>query len=231
VELASGSDITAIPLGGFSFWERVVAMGWGLEKTLGSTMLLSAVLDRDYRSDEEIADIVTKLRKSLSFAFIHLRKEIENYLLIPNALQRAIEEATREKRSRTGENVQVIESIGALLNEVTAPIRDNALAQYLDNRIRFLRGGKRPTATLTRETIGWFEEKWKHMESRVEIIPGKQCLSSLRTILQERYSLGLTDARIIRAIHPEEIPTDFTDMLQTLDDFRKASATTNSAIS
>jgi AAA domain, putative AbiEii toxin, Type IV TA system/AAA ATPase domain len=105
VELASGSDITSVPLGGFSLWERVVAMGWGLEKTLGSAMLLTAILDRDYRCDEEVADIVAELKKSLSFAFVHRRKEIENYLLVPNALQRAIEEAAGERRTRTGEAV------------------------------------------------------------------------------------------------------------------------------
>jgi hypothetical protein len=229
MELASGSDITPVPLGGFSFWERVAAMGWGLERTLGSSMLLTAILDRDYRCDEEVAEILGELKKSLSAAFVHRRKEIENYLLVPNALQRAIEEAARERRSRTGKAVRIAESVEALLEEVTAPIKDETLAQYVDNRVRFLCAGKRHSATLTRETIAWFEEKWRRMESRVEIVPGKRSLSALRTVLQDRYSIGLTDGRIVRAVRPDEVPVDFVEMLRMLDNFRKARVVNDAA--
>lgn len=110
--LASGHEITSVALGGFSFWERVAAMGWGLEKTLGTSMLLAAVLDRDYRCSEEITEILQKLKKFLSAAFVHERKEIENYLLVPNALLRALEEAIQERRIRTGEVVRRIEGHG-----------------------------------------------------------------------------------------------------------------------
>jgi hypothetical protein len=227
--LASGSEITPVALGGFSFWERVAAMGWGLEKTLGSEMLLAVILDRDYRCDEEIAKILEKLKESISNAFVHRRKEIENYLLVPNALGRAIEDAIHERRNRTGESVKKVETIEALICEATTPMKVDALAQYVQSRVEFLRSGKRHSATITSETIDWFEKKWANLDSRMEIVPGKKTLSAIRSILQDRHSIGITDGRIIAPIRHDEIPLDLANMLRTLDDFRKVKVQTVAA--
>jgi hypothetical protein len=221
-QLASGNDVTPVALGGFSLWERVAAMGWGLERTLGSAMLLAVVLDRDYRCEEEIAQILAKLKESIPTAFVHQRKEIENYLLVPNALQRAIEDAIRERRTRTGEVVGKIETTEALLSEVTNPMKTDSLGQYVQSRVESLRASRRQAATVTIETIDWFEAKWRNMDSRMEVVPGKKTLSALRTILQGRYSIGLTDGRIIASIRPDEIPSDLAGVLRALDNFRKA---------
>jgi energy-coupling factor transporter ATP-binding protein EcfA2 len=222
IQLASGNEITPVALGGFSFWERVAAMGWGLEKTLGSAMLLAAIFDRDYLCEEEVAKIVDKLKESITTAFVHARKEIENYLLVPIALQRAMEDAIRERRARTGEVVGDIETVETLLSEVTSTMKVEALGQYVQCRVKFLQSPKRHPATITSETITWFEDKWKNIDSRMEIVPGKKTLSALRSAVQERYSIGLTDGRIINSMREDEFPSDLADMLRALDEFRKA---------
>jgi hypothetical protein len=221
-QLASGNDITPVALGGFSFWQRVAAMGWGLERTLGSAMLLAAIFDRDYLCEEKISEILRKLKQSIPTAFVHQRKEIENYLLVPNALQRALEDAIHERRTRTGEVAGQIETVETLLSTVTEPMKNDALGQYVQSRVEFLCPGRRHAATITTETIKWFDEKWRNMDSRMEVVPGKKTLSTLRTILQDRYSVGLTDGRIVASIRQEEIPSDLSDLLRALDNFRKA---------
>lgn len=100
-------------------------------------------------------------------------------------------------------------------------MKDDALGQYVDSRVAFLRPGTRHSATITSETIKWFEEKWRNLDSRMEVVPGKKALSALRTILQDRYSIGLTDGRIIASVRQDEVPSDLVDMLRALDDFRK----------
>ena len=228
-ELAAGTEITPVALGGFSFWGRVAGMGWGLERTLGSQMLLAVLLDRDYRCEEEIAKILDKLKESISAAFVHRRKEIENYLLLPNVLQRALDDAIHERSTRTGEPQIKAMSIEELLFEVTNPMKADVMGQYVQNRVEFLKSSRRHATTITSETIGWFELKWSDIDSRMEIVPGKKTLSALRTILQERYSIGITDGRIIGAIRPEEIPSDLSDMLRELEGFRKSRVSTIAA--
>ena len=225
-ELAAGTDITAVPSGGFSSWDRVKATGWGLRKTIGSVLLLGAVYDRDYRCGEEIRQITDELNKDVALAVILERKEIENYLLMPSALQRALESSVREACARTSSPLPEVESIDGLLREITEDRKHYALGQYIDHRVRFLRSDHRHAAAISGETSAWFEKKWNNLESRLEIVPGKEILSALRRVLQDRYSVTLTDARIIRAFKPDEVPEDLLRLLHQLDDYRKRKAPT-----
>ncbi len=128
-ELASGSDLTPVKSEGFSSWERVVATGWGLEKTLGSVLLLGAVYDRDYFCDEQISATLEELRKHLVLAHIHSRKELENYLLVPQVLQRAIGNAVADKQKRSDEPLPPVEPIDLVLRRLTDPERNTCLGQ------------------------------------------------------------------------------------------------------
>lgn len=76
----------------------------GIELTLGSRVRTVAVLDRDFRSMAECDSVSLEARSFNDWARVHARKELENFLLIPGALDRAIERrvADREKRSAIG---------------------------------------------------------------------------------------------------------------------------------
>jgi energy-coupling factor transporter ATP-binding protein EcfA2 len=220
-ELASGSDITPVASEGFSSWERVRSMGWGWQKAMGSVLLLGAVFDRDYLCEEEKNEIVEELNKYLSFAWIHQRKEIENYLLVPSVLQRALESSVRDRCSRNGEPMPTMAVVDQLLREITEPMKHPAVGQYIDSRNRFLRSAERHSAVLAGETTEWFESKWSDLNTRLEIVPGAETLSTLRRNLQERHSVTLTDSRIIKSFRPNELSQDLVTLLRRLDDYRK----------
>ena len=98
--LANQSDFAVIPVRGFNP-ARVLDLSEGIEATLGVKVLKAVIFDRDFRSDEEVERHIKELRKFASFAHIHECKEIENYLLVPGAIQRAIEKKTLEKLKKT----------------------------------------------------------------------------------------------------------------------------------
>lgn len=89
-EMANGAGIVPVETGGFTTWEKVAATAWGIERTLGTSLQLAAVFDRDYLSDEEAAVVLAELQQHLRLAHVHARKEVENYLLDPVVLQRAL---------------------------------------------------------------------------------------------------------------------------------------------
>lgn len=82
-------DFAVIPVNGFNP-ERIHNLKDGIETTLGSKIITAAILDRDYRSDEECEVIANECRNFCDFVVIHQRKEIENFLLVPSAIDRAI---------------------------------------------------------------------------------------------------------------------------------------------
>jgi energy-coupling factor transporter ATP-binding protein EcfA2 len=100
VGIEAGFEITPVKSGGFASWKKVSALGWGLEKALGQQLSLGVVYDRDYYCSEEIAQITSELEKTVQLAHVHSRKEMENYLLQPNVLDRALRAAVSDRAQR-----------------------------------------------------------------------------------------------------------------------------------
>jgi len=218
-EVATGGELTPVDSEGSTTWMRIGDVAWGIERTLGDTLRIAAVFDRDYRSREEAEAIRSDLGVHLVFCHIHQRKEIENYLLDPLPLQRALERAVRERANRQGESPPPVGSIGDLLEELTAGHRDKARSQYVARRVEYLRRSGRDTADLTAETIEWFDSRWSNLGTRLEIMPGKAILKELRQRIQTDYGVTLTDYRIIGAFHKNDLSEDMLELLNALRDY------------
>lgn len=224
VELAAGIGLTALESQGFSAWERIKSLGWGFESLLDAKMRIAAVFDRDFWSKEEVEDIRADLAKHLDFAHIHERKEIENYLLEPQVLQRAIERAVEERNARTSGWNTTAPDVAAILDAITTPMKGEMQAQYQARRGDYLKAENSPkdSATVNLETITWFEEQWQELSTRIRIVHGKKALRALRAALQREHGVTLTDIRIIDAYRRDEIPNDLAQLLDRLDDWRTA---------
>jgi predicted ATPase len=223
-DLAAGNDLTPVESGGFTSWERVKATAWGIEKALGDTIKIAAVFDRDYFSPEEISSIVDDLASHLELAHIHERKEMENYLLVPEVLERALAKASAERARRTGDSPAASETIAELLNAITNPMKGAVQAQYIAKRTKFFERERLDPATITAATIEWFDSKWNDLGTRMEIVPGKEVLSSLRDRVQSIQGVSLTDVRIIDEFRITEVPGDLKSLIEKLDQYRSGSA-------
>lgn len=190
------------------------------EKAVGSSVNIGVIYDRDYIPQEHVDDILTDLNKHLSMAHIHYRKEMENYLLIPNALEKSLKKSIYERSKRCNKtampNVPIIE----LLDEITSPLKSEIQAQYMAKRSDYFKSSKIDNATINAQTIKIFEDKWSEMNSRMQIVPGKEVLRKLREKIQNDYSVNLTDTKIINEIEKEDIPLDLIELLEKLEIYR-----------
>ncbi len=220
-DLASGIDLTPVESGGFSSWESILSFAKVFEKAVGSSLNIGVIYDRDYLPQEQVNDIVVDLEKHLELVHIHDRKEIENYLLIPPALERAIQKGILERETRFGEKPSSSVSINKMLEEVTSPIRGDIQGQYIAKRSKFFEHSKIDGATINAQTIKEFDAKWNDIESRMEIVPGKDVLRRVREICQKEFSINLTDNRIIDEIHKNEIPSNLMELIEKIETYRK----------
>jgi energy-coupling factor transporter ATP-binding protein EcfA2 len=221
-ELASGSGIIALPSGGFGSWQRVTTLAAGIADALGAPLSIAAVYDRDYYCREQIEQVVETLSEHLKLAYVHRRKEIENYLLIPDVLERALTRTLTERSQRAESSNQGSESLTNLLLTITGPMRDSVLSQIMARRWDHLRSTGRDLADINRDTIAWFDQQWNDLTGRLNIVPGKDVLRALRSHLHENLGVSLTDARIVETMHRDEIPDDLQGLLQALDGFRES---------
>lgn len=223
VELAAGTGLTNVESGGFTVWDRIPSFAWGISKALDESLLLGAVFDRDYRCDEEVSSIEAELRQGLRFATLLRRKEIENYLLVPDALQRAIDKLLREKAKRSGGvTVAPTTAVAQLLEEVTAPMKEDCMAQYIAKRTDYLKTTRRDTATIAAETVRWFNSRWEDIHTRIQIAPGKDTLKALRERLSALHGITLTDAQVLGAMKPSDVPADMVQLVDGIERFRRA---------
>jgi hypothetical protein len=221
LELASGVGITSLESGGFGSWQRITTLAEGIERALGASLMIGAVYDRDYFCPEEIQHVMHELSRCLTFAHVHQRKEIENYLLVPPALDRAIAKAVSDRASRTGAGVRELPSAEALLREITDPWRDDVLAQFIARRTSYLRASGTDLANLARDVLAWFAPRWTDLPSRLSLVSGKETLRAFRERLHGLAGVTLTDARIIDSIHREEIHEDLVGLIRRIEVFRK----------
>lgn len=220
IELASGNHITVIASEGFGAWKKIEASAWAFERALQGRFRFGVIFDRDYFSDEEIGDVRDKLSGHFFPAHIHERKEIENYLLAPKALERSIQQALRERTRRTGTNYSIQVDVLAVLEDISEQFRDDVISQLVGKRTDFLQGTKKDSVTITREVIEEVTVKWDNLETRLILIPGKKVLKRFRERIMESYSINLTDTRIVDAFSPDEVPNDMKKLIYDLEDFR-----------
>ena len=219
--LSTGNHLTAFESGGFSSWESIKSFAWGVKRTIDANIQIFAIYDRDYFCDEQISEIQVELRKDLAGAHFLARKEMENYLLNVDVLQRAMEKQLDQKNKRQGTTSTPSQSIEQYLEAITESIRIDAQSQYVAKKLGFHRRFGKDDSTLSKQVIQEFEDRWRNIRMRMWIVPGKAVLRALREAVQNELGINLTDIQIIDEHRVNEIPSDLIALVSELDDFRK----------
>ncbi|MBI4202292.1 MAG: ATP-binding protein [Chloroflexi bacterium] len=221
-KLALGTELTAFPLGGFPTIEKIRAVSHGIRETLGGPVLFAGVFDRDFRPEEHIGDVESSLAEVLSVGMIWKRKELENYLLIPSVLDRAMSRAATNRGTVrfdvSGAKI-IVPPATEVLDTITSKIKSDLLAQYLGPRLQYFRSTGKDIATLSKETIDWFESQWSNIETRLQIVPGKVVFGKFIESIRQDFGLNLTKAQVVDAFTMVEFPDELSKCLSLLDNF------------
>jgi len=217
ISVANRSDFAVVPVEGFNP-DRVRSTKLGIEATLGGKITVAMILDKDYRSAGEREKIVDACSAFCDYIAIHKCKEIENFLLVPEAIDRATVRKLVERGKRTGNVVSYTAQAEHFLKEFATEKRSYVLAQYLAYRRKFERTNspKLDEATVNESALKEFDEAWKN---ELNVIPGKDALSALNELLQNDYSVGITHTSIIEAMHADEVPSEVVELVNKLAEF------------
>jgi ABC-type multidrug transport system ATPase subunit len=217
--LASSVNITVVPVGGFSQARRVENTAWIFETVLESEIDIAAVFDRDYRCNEEVDAFLEKMRHVAPLTFVLERKELENYLLEPHALVRAIRARLPDSNDQARISEKLVEE---MLDEVFSELKAEVVSQLAAHRSRYSTGGSKDPSTVLSLAIREIERNWKTPGWRRQVVGGKAALSALNQRLGELFKISLTPAGIVRAYDRASIPRDLADICIALDKFAQA---------
>lgn len=219
-DVAVRSKFAVVPTEGFNP-AKAKFFKQGVEATIDAKIAAAIVFDRDYRADEEVKNEISEMKLFCDYAHIHSRKELENFLLVPSALNRAIARRIDEQNKRTGKTACFEDSVEELLQDITDALKNDVLAQYLKRRqpVAKAAGKSLDDTTVTSQLLASFEAQWKHLSTRLDMVPGKVVLSKLNSQLQAKWNITVTPNAIIEAMQDDEVPDEIKKIIISLAQF------------
>jgi hypothetical protein len=220
--VANRSDFAVVPVEGFNP-QKVKDFASGMEATMGAKLLKVAIFDRDYRCDAEVAKITSDLEKFCRHAVVHNCKELENFLLRPLPLERAIKKRVKERQQNDPSSPSFNEDVSSLLMQLADGFKNQVQARVVSARQQFERDS-RSTAhavTISEAAMNEFDEKWSNVELRMKIVPGKEVFSALNAHLQTKYKISLNPNFVVESFLRDEISPEVSELLGKLESIRK----------
>lgn len=194
--------LAVIRLGGFSNWHQVEPFAWLSRDLLGNAVKIHVLLDRDYRE----AATIEQLRDALKGSDIHVhvwhRKEIESYLLVPEAIARA-----------GGLEVEAVEQ---MLETAIQSLRLEAQASFISRRQKDAKRGT-DLKTIALTAIPEFENAWENPIERINLVPPKSVIALIASEAQRIGARPISDRSISAVIRGNEIDEEMGRVLLDIE--------------
>lgn len=210
--LASGTSIAPMPLDGFPTTERLRSICEGIHESLGADVFVAACFDRDHRCDEEVESLQKSFAKYADLVFILGRHELENYLLSPQVVQRAL---TRLSTAQSGRSRPPL-SASELLSKATESLRGEVVAGRGAELHRYVRPTGVSVLTANRSANAEVELRWAVLEDRISIVPGKELLSFVNRLLQPE-GFALSTQALVNSMTASDVPHDLSSFLKKVE--------------
>ncbi len=136
--VANRADFAVVPVEGYNP-QKVKDFAAGMEATLGAKLLKVAIFDRDYRCDAEVTKITAELERFCWHTVVHSRKELENFLLNPHAIERAITKRLKDRQREDATAAPFTEDVSALLMRLADGFKNPVQARIVSARQQFER--------------------------------------------------------------------------------------------
>lgn len=162
-----------------------------------------AIINRDYDDDSICKSLINIAQNNSLELIIWKRKEIDNYLLNPNVLFRTIKGKGFEYSVFLNQFTEIIESY-----------RDEVEEQYvlaIHNEDK-----SQEVSTCIEKARLRIQKGWTTLENKLEIVPGKKVLTSIRDLLRIQYGTSCSNKEIVNQFRMEEIHQNIIDALRTI---------------
>jgi|LGVE01.1.fsa_nt_gb energy-coupling factor transporter ATP-binding protein EcfA2 len=203
-------EIPHMSIGGWGGWNYVIGSSLFLKNSGGEEITTYCIFDSDYHTSEEINKRYEQSKKNKIQLHIWTRKEIENYLLIPETIQRII-----SNNILSGKVLPDVNMIAEQIDKIARELKDicfDAMSTEFLNQDR--KSGVSKANKLTREI---FNDKWKTHEGRLSIVSGKSVISKLSDWSNTEFGVSFSSTRIVKELLPKEIASEVADVINAIE--------------
>jgi hypothetical protein len=204
-------SLKAIPnmsIGGWSGWPYVLGTQLLMQNSAGNEIQVYCLLDRDFHSEDEIQSRRNEAQVRGIDLHVWARKEIENYLLVPAAIHRAMNALKR--RTDPIELDQVVQELDSIANRLKDHVFDSLSAEFL---LMNKSAGVQAANRKAREVI---DRAWASREGQITIIPGKRAFSMLAEWSQQTFGVSLSKSNVLQHMSRAEVPSEMISVIGKL---------------
>jgi AAA ATPase domain len=212
----SAVALDAVPnmsIGGWGGWSYAVGSSMLLRNSFGEEVITYCVLNSDYHTAEEIRERLEDAARRGVELHIWRRKEIENYLLVPEAILRAAQRV--ESRLHAVREEDIVERIDRVAEELQTEVVE-LIAEHGHQRNRGV--GIRTHMQRAREFVA---NQWDSFEGRVSLLPGKRALGRLSELMRHEWGVSLSPGAVASAMQERDIADEIRGVLEAIERGRR----------
>lgn len=201
--LAAERQCAVIGMEGFSKWVHVEPFSWLLDKFLDNAVEVFVLLDRDYRTDGQVALVESSLKQVGVRGHVWHRKELESYLIEPATIHRLTKLAVDE----------VTDRLALITERMTAEVMGEFLAAHQTESVG---SGKAPS-TVLKGALNTMNALTSDPEWRLWRYPAKRIISSLNSELQAEARKTVSPSSLARAMKTSEVPHEMVEWINEVE--------------
>lgn len=206
--LESLATVPTFKIGGWGGWNYAVGSSMLLRNAAGEEITTYCILDSDYHTPAEIKSRQDDAKAKGVYLHIWDRKEIENYLIAPAAIQRTIAHTSSSRPSLDAITEKLIEIAESNKHDVYDSFAESF---HLEDR------GKGPKGA-NQKVREYLDPVWKVDLGCLHRVSGRALLSAISEWSKSRYGVSFGVATILDHLRREDIAEEVVGVLTAMEE-------------
>jgi hypothetical protein len=197
-----------MPIGGWTGWPYAIGSAMLLKNAIGEDIKTYCILDSDYHTAQEKNQRIKDAENKFVELHIWDKKEIENYLIVPSAIVRII-------NNKKGNNIISLKIVEKALEDIANELKDSTtdcIAQEIFNLDR-----SKGLSKANSEARYKVQQAWKTHKGKMSIISGKRVLSLISEWSKENYDVSFGIMTIVREIRRDELDSELIKIINSIE--------------
>lgn len=200
-------SIPCLPLGGFKRLNEAFGASKLFFENSKGIFKCYAILDSDYYSEEQKERQKVKAIENHLKLHIWRRKELENYIIIPNVLFRITEQP---KKEYTNFLTKFERFVDTFKKDVISAYTDVIFDEYRQQKESI------SPSKATAEAEKYVNSAWKTLDDKLRIVPGKKLLKATNGWINKNYKKHCSKNIIFKAMTVEDLDDEIIEILDEL---------------
>jgi AAA domain, putative AbiEii toxin, Type IV TA system/AAA ATPase domain len=208
----SAAPIMAIPnasFGGWGGWSHALGSSIAMASAAGSQIATYTFLDSDYHNQSQVEQIYSEFARHHCQVHVWCKKEIENYLLNPGAVTKAIVSKLPKRASPPSES-EVRNKMNEFAVSLTEEMFDAVAQEFISVNRGLGVGGANKAA---REAI----DKRIQRDGLLSCVSGKSVIQKLFSWVQNEFGASLNTLTICRQFTAEDLEPELKGVLSAIE--------------